>query len=252
MENRVVLITQARIGSSRLPAKVTKEIMGLSLMEIQLLRVIRCQMVNQIVVATPVGDEQRPIHEICDKLGVEFFVGSELNVLDRYYFAAKKYNANWVVRITSDCPLIDPALIDEIVSKVISENKDYGSNTLVETYPDGQDIEVFRFKVLKDAKKRVKLNSDLEHVTPFIKRNCESNSGSLYTSTSIVSNVDYSEIRMTVDEQKDLDAIKLLVYKLGLNSSWIDYANYILNNLSEFSNQEILRNEGYLRSLQKD
>jgi spore coat polysaccharide biosynthesis protein SpsF len=252
MENRVVLITQARIGSSRLPAKVTKEIMGVSLMEIQLLRVMRCQLVNQIVVATPVGDEQRPIHEICNKLGVEYFEGSESNVLDRYYFAAKKYKAEFVVRITSDCPLIDPKLIDQIITKVIAENKDYGSNTLVETYPDGQDVEVFKFKVLENARKKVELNSDKEHVTPYIKRNCETNLGSSYSSTSVVNDVDYSNTRMTVDEKQDFDAINLLVNKLGFEASWIDYTDYILNNISEFSNQKILRNEGYLKSLKKD
>lgn len=252
MESRVVLITQARMGSSRLPAKVTKEIMGMSLMEIQLLRVIRCQMVNQIVVATPVGIEQKPIHDICNNLGVEFFEGSESNVLDRYYFAAKKYNAEWVVRITSDCPLIDPGLIDEIVSKVIAENKDYGSNTLFETFPDGQDVEVFKFKVLEDARKKVNLNSDKEHVTPYIKRNCETNLGTLYSSTFLINNVDHSGIRMTVDEKEDFDAISILVSKVGLMASWIDYTNYILGNLCEFSNQNILRNEGYLRSIQKD
>jgi spore coat polysaccharide biosynthesis protein SpsF len=252
MGNRVVLITQARIGSSRLPAKVTKEISGISLLEIQLLRVMQCQLVNQIVVATPEGNGQRPIHEICNKLGVEFFEGSESNVLERYYFAAKKHKAEWVVRITSDCPLIDPKLIDQIIKKVIAENKDYGSNTLVETYPDGQDVEVFRFKVLEDARKKVELNSDKEHVTPYIKRNCETNLGSIYSSISVVNDVDYSNIRMTVDEKQDFDAINLLVNKLGFDASWIVYADYISNNFSEFSNQKIIRNEGYLRSIQKD
>lgn len=252
MGNRVILITQARIGSSRLPAKVTKEIKGKSLLEIQLLRLMRSQLVNQIIVATPVGEEQRPIHEICNKLGVEYYKGSESNVLDRYYLAAKKYKADWVVRITSDCPLIDPKLIDQIITKVIAENKDYGSNTLVETYPDGQDVEVFRFKVLEDARKKVVLKSDKEHVTPYIKRNCETNLGNLYTSISVTSDMDYSNIRMTVDEEQDFDAINLLVNKLGFDASWMDYSGYIIDNSSEFSNQETLRNEGYLRSLLKD
>ena len=252
MENRIVLITQARIGSSRLPSKVLKVISGVSLLEIQLLRVMRCQMVNEIIVATPVGDEQKPIHELCKKLGVDFFEGSESNVLDRYYLAAKKYNAEWIVRITSDCPLIDPKLVDQIITKVIAENKDYGSNTLVETYPDGQDVEVFRFKVLEDARKKSELNSDKEHVTPYIKRNCETNLGSSYSSISVVNDIDYSDIRMTVDEKQDFDAIVLLVNKLGFEASWIEYTNYIINNLSEFANQKIIRNEGYLRSLQKD
>ena len=252
MEGKVILITQARIGSSRLPAKVLKEINGISLLEIQLSRVKNCKRVNQIVVATPLGQEQKPIHDICNKVDVQFYEGSESNVLDRYFLAGQKFNAEWVVRITSDCPLIDPILIDEIIEKVINSNKDYGSNTLIETYPDGQDVEVFKFSVLEDSRKRVALNSDREHVTPFIKRNCENNSGILYSSVSLESDIDFSEIRMTVDEKEDFDAIKILIDRLGQNSSWFEYANYIINNMSEFPNQLIIRNEGYLRSLKKD
>ena len=96
------------------------------------------------------------------------------------------------------------------------------------------------------------MNSDKEHVTPFIKRNCETNQGSLYSSISIVNEIDYSAIRLTVDEMQDFDAINLLINKLGTNSNWIDYTNYILKNVTEFTNQNILRNEGYLRSIQKD
>lgn len=252
MAKRVVLITQARMGSSRLPAKVIKSINGITLMDSQLLRVKRCQKVDQIVVATPAGDEQKPIHEICKKNGVDYFEGSERNVLDRYYWAAKEHKADWVVRITSDCPLIDPKLIDEIIARVIAEDKDYGSNTLIESYPDGQDIEVFKFEVLEKARNKVILNSDKEHVTPFIKRNCDLNLGSEFSSISIVNEINYSEIRMTVDEKRDLDAIKLLVKNLGFEASWTDYTRFILDNHFQFLNQKILRNEGYLRSLQKD
>ena len=137
MAEKVVLITQARIGSTRLPSKIIKEVLGKSLLEIQLNRVKQCKTINKIIVAIPSGDDQKPVQKICNELDINFFEGSELNVLERYYLAGKKSGADWIVRITSDCPLIDPNLIDEIITKVIAENKDYGSNTLVETYPDG-------------------------------------------------------------------------------------------------------------------
>ncbi len=252
MEKNVILITQARIGSTRLPSKVVREILGKTLLEIQLLRVKLCKKVNQIVVAIPFGDEQIPIQNICNRIKIPFIQGPESDVLERFFLAGKKYDAVWIVRITSDCPLIDPVLIDQIIEKVIAENKDYGSNTLVESYPDGQDIEVFKLSALEDSRMRVKLNSDKEHVTPFIKRNSETMLGSIYSSISIVNAVDYSDVRMTVDEEKDFEAIDLLIKIMGFFASWTDYTNYIINNQIRFSNQKIVRNEGYLRSLQND
>lgn len=252
MGNRVVLITQARLGSSRLASKVIKEIDGISLLEMQLKRVKLCKMVDEIIVAIPFGEDQKPIQKICIKNVINYFQGSETNVLERYYFTAKKFNADWIIRITSDCPLIDPELIDNITREVIIANKDYGSNTLVDSYPDGQDIEVFKFSVLKDSFFKAELNSDKEHVTPFIKRNCETLGGLLYSSISIVSDYDFSSVRMTVDEAADFEAINLLVGKLGLFSNWKEYTNYINNNILDFPNQKILRNEGYFRSIQND
>jgi spore coat polysaccharide biosynthesis protein SpsF len=252
MECKVVLITQARIGSTRLPSKVIKEILGRTLIEIQLLRVKGCLSIHEIVVATPPGDDQKPIHDVCNRIGVKYFEGSETNVLERFYLAGLFHNADYVVRITSDCPLIDPMLIDHVVGEVIEADKDYGSNTLKETFPDGQDIEVFKLSALADSRKRVKLNSDKEHVTPFLKRNCETNQGQLYSSISILNDCDYSSVRMTVDEVEDFHAIDLLVKELGFNSSWSEYANYIQSNTHKFTNQKILRNEGYFSSLKKD
>lgn len=252
MENRVVLITQARVGSSRLPAKVLKKIKGKSILQIQLERVSKCEAINEIIVAIPYGEQELPIHEICNKLNINFSIGSENDVLDRFYNAALNSKADWVVRITSDCPIVDPELISDIVCRVITNNKDYGSNTLVETYPDGQDIEVFKFNALENAWKNAILNSDREHVTPYIKKNCETNHKSLFSSLSIENKVDYSDIRMTVDELNDFYAIELLITKLGTNATWTDYTKYILNNQEKFNNQNILRNEGYYRSLNND
>jgi spore coat polysaccharide biosynthesis protein SpsF len=252
MVNKIVLITQARVGSTRLPSKVLKEIKGKSILEIQLDRVSKSKSINKIIVASPEGDKETPIRHICNKLGIKFTAGSEFDVLDRYYNAAKEENADWVVRITSDCPLIDPELIDKIVNKIILTNLDYGSNTLIETYPDGQDIEVFKFSVLETAYKEAFLKSDREHVTPYIKRNCISNRGNLFSSESIEHDINYSSVRMTVDDIHDFNTIKILVEELGFNASWEEYTKFIISNQLLFENQKTIRNEGYLNSLKND
>jgi len=252
MENHIVLITQARVGSSRLPFKVLKEIKGKTILEIQLERVLKCVSIDKIIVAIPNGIQESAICDICSDIGIKYARGSENDVLDRYYQAAKNEKADWVVRITSDCPLIDPMLIDHIIQRVITSNKDYGSNTLFETYPDGQDIEVIKFEVLESAWKAANKKSDREHVTPYIKRNCDINNGMFYTAISIENDVNFSDIRMTVDEKPDLEAIEILVEKLGFFSSWKDYTEFIINNQILFANQKIIRNEGYLRALKND
>ena len=252
MVNKIVLISQARVGSTRLPSKVLKEIKGKSILEIQLDRVSKSKSINQIIVATPEGEKEAPIHDICNRFSIKSIAGSELDVLERYYNAAKAENADWVVRITSDCPLIDPELIDNIVNKIILTDLDYSSNTLIETYPDGQDIEVFKFSALETAYKEAFLKSDREHVTPYIKRNCITNMGNLFTSESIENDINYSSVRMTVDDIHDFNTIKILVEELGFNATWEEYTKFIISNQLLFDNQKTIRNEGYLNSLKND
>jgi len=174
------------------------------------------------------------------------------NVLDRFYKAALPHMPDYVVRVTSDCPLLDAELIDSVITFTVKEKADYGANVMVEEYPDGQDIEVFSFKALEQAWKEAKLRSDREHVTPFIRNNSNLKGGRFFKAVHYKCNSNYNHIRMTVDEPKDLDAIKLLVSKLGTRASWQEYTQYIINNSKEFDNQDILRNEGYLHSLISD
>jgi spore coat polysaccharide biosynthesis protein SpsF len=252
MDPKIVLITQARVGSTRLPSKVLKEIEGNSILKIHLSRILNSKLIDKIIVATTDKYEEYPIVDLCRKLNIDVFQGSEYDVLDRFYKSVINCNADWIVRVTSDCPLIDPILIDYLVNAVVSSGKDYGSNTMVESYPDGQDIEVFKFFTLKKAWENAKIKSEREHVTPYIKNYSDIMGGHEFTSLSIENIENYSNVRMTVDEALDFEAIKILLEKLGYNAGWKDYADYILQNEYLFLNQGIIRNEGYLKSLRND
>ncbi len=252
MELNTVLITQARLGSTRLPGKVLKKINGESLLKIHLSRLSSCKRVSEIIVATTLNNKDSIIFDKAIKWGFSSTRGSESDVLDRFYQTVKSKNVNWIVRVTSDCPLIDPDLIDDIIDFAIKKNVDYCANILIENFPDGQDIEVFKFSALEKAWKNAKLLSEREHVTPYIRNNSDFNSGNLFTALNYSCENDFSKIRMTVDEVKDFELIKILIDKLGTKKSWQEYTDYIIyNNLFEI-NGDIIRNEGLLKSLKKD
>jgi spore coat polysaccharide biosynthesis protein SpsF len=252
MELKTILITQARSGSTRLPGKVLKEIGGKSLLQIHLERLKKCTTISEVIVATTIKEEDQVIYEKALGWGFSASRGSESDVLDRFYQSVKEKNADWIVRVTSDCPLIDPELVDQVVDFVRNNNKDYGANILVENFPDGQDIEVFKFSALKTACENAILSSDREHVTPYIKNNSDFKNGNLFSAINYSYHYNYSKVRMTVDEIRDFDLISILVNELGTDKSWLDYTNYILDNDLFEINGEIIRNEGFLNSLKND
>lgn len=252
MEIKTILITQARIGSTRLPGKILKEIKGRSLLKIHLDRLITCTNISKIIVATTNNEADSIISDQVTEWGYIAFRGSESDVLDRFYQSVKDENPDWIVRVTSDCPLIDPNLVDQVISFVQEENKDYGANILLENFPDGQDIEVFKFSALKKAWKESKLLSDREHVTTFIRNNSDYKGGNLFSAINYPCHSDFSSIRMTVDEQKDFELIEILINELGSDKSWIEYTNFIIEHELFKINSQIVRNEGLLRSLKKD
>jgi spore coat polysaccharide biosynthesis protein SpsF len=252
MVSNTILITQARSGSTRLPGKVLKEINEKSLLQIHLDRLKKCESVSEIIVATTTNSEDQIIFEKAIEWGFSASKGSESDVLDRFYQAVKDKNADWIVRVTSDCPLIDPILVDDVINFVHLNNKDYGTNILIENYPDGQDIEVFKFSALEEAWKNAKLLSEREHVTPYIRNNTDVKGGNLFSAINYPCDFDFSKIRMTVDEIRDFELIKILINDLGTDKSWLEYTNYIIqNNLTEI-NDSIIRNEGLLKSLKND
>lgn len=250
---KVIAITQARVGSTRLPGKVLLKIGEKTLLQIHLQRILKATKVNKLILATTFEEKSDLILQVADKLGVTTYQGSTTNVLDRFYKAAKPDNPDYVVRLTSDCPLIDPELIDSIIQDCITGNYDYCSNTLTTTFPDGMDVEVFRFSALEKAWKEAMLTSDTEHVTPFIWRNSTVKGGTLFRSTTFMNAEDYSAFRLTVDEQADFDLISKLVQVLGDKESWKTYADYVKQNPDLLSiNNNFLRNEGYMKSTKQD
>ena len=251
---KIIAITQARTGSTRFPEKILKKINGESLLEIHLNRIKQASKIDEIIVATTTNDKDDVIEKQFSGQNVFVFRGSEDDVLDRFYFALKERNPTYIVRLTSDCPLIDPKLIDFVVEKAIENNVDYCSNTLLETFPDGQDIEVFTFKALEKAWTEAQKASEREHVTPYIKNNSNFYNKGLFKAINISSEKgNFKDVRMTVDEPLDFKVISMLINELGVYSSWIDYTNCYLNNEKiSFLNKEIIRNEGYLKSLKND
>lgn len=243
---KVIGITQARIGSSRLPGKVLLKIKNKSILAYHIENLIQSKLVNKWIVATTNERDSDKILEIANFYDISCYKGDLNNVLDRFYKAALIEKPDYIVRVTSDCPLIDSRLIDEIVEYTLINNLNYCSTSI--NYPDGIDVEVFKFLELEEAFFNASIQSDKEHVTPYIKRK-ENNSQIQNEYKNIV---DYSKIRLTVDEESDFKAIKILIEKVGQGFPWIDYVNYIINNPLQFNNQNIIRNEGYLNSLKKD
>ena len=249
---RTILVTQARSGSTRLPGKILKEVGGKSLLQIHLERLKNCTKISEIIVATTIKEEDAIIYDKALKWGFEAYRGSELDVIDRFYQAVKNKNADWIVRVTSDCPLLDPDLVDKVVTFVQENDVDYGSNGLIENFPDGQDVEVFKFSALQKAWKNAKLQSEREHVTPYIRNHSKLNGEDAFTVINYPCEHNFSKIRMTVDEANDFELIKILINKLGTEKSWLAYTKYIIENDLTKINDQIIRNEGLLKSLKED
>ena len=250
---KILAITQARYGSTRLPAKILKEVNGKTLLEIHLERILLSKKITKLKVATTNEEGAVKIIDIANKLSVETYQGSVEDVLDRFYQTAKPESPDYVVRLTSDCPLIDPEVIDFVIQKCIDSGCDYASNVLSPTFPDGMDVEIFKFSALEKAFKEANLTSDREHVTPFIWRNSTFKGGQIFKSINVESPVDYSEYRITVDTLDDFSLVETLILNLGVDKSFQEYVNYIAThkNVKQI-NQQYARNEGYEKSLLKD
>lgn len=254
MELKTILITQARKGSTRLPGKVLKKIENKELLLIHLERLKKCKAVDKILVATTTEPSDTEIADLVKQSGFEFFRGSENDVLDRFYQSVIQsgHSAEWVVRVTSDCPLIDPLLVDAVILFAQTNDLDYCSNIIIEHFPDGQDVEVFKFSALEKAWDEGTLQSEREHVTPYIRNNSSAKGGSIFSSMNFGCVGNYNAVRMTVDEENDFLLIKSLVESFGLEKTWLEYTHLIINNNLSTINNNILRNEGYIKSISND
>ncbi|OLN24030.1 acylneuraminate cytidylyltransferase [Domibacillus antri] len=204
-------IIQARMGSTRLPGKILKQVNGKTLLEYQTERVKQSNEIDQIIIATTVKESDEPIVDFCDAHGIACYRGSEEDVLSRYYEAAQQFEADIIVRLTSDCPIIDPAVMDRVVRyyKDHQPQYDYVSNTIERTYPRGMDTEVFSYEVLKTAYEQAVFPRDREHVTAYLYTNPEQ-----FRIGRVKQNQDYSNYRWTVDTVEDFELIKLILNEL--------------------------------------
>ncbi len=203
-ERKILIIVQARMSSTRLPGKIMKKVLGRPLLDFLIQRLKRVSLADGIVIAATINTADAKIANYCLAQEVFCFRGSEHDVLDRYYQTATKFNADVIVRITSDCPLEDPLLIDKLISYYLElqPNCDYLSNTLVRTFPRGMDVEVFSYNSLALAAERATLPEEREHVTPYLYNNPE-----IFKIHSYIQPEDNSKYRWTVDCPEDLALI---------------------------------------------
>ena len=166
---KTVAIVQARMGSTRLPDKVMKPIGGVPMIEVLLTRLARARELDQIVVATSVDARNEPLADCVRQLGFACVQGDEQDVMARYLQAARAHQADVVVRITGDCPLVDPELVDHMIRGYRAAGVDYYSNVAPPSYPDGLDIEVFSLRALEQASEQTDAAFDHEHVTPYLR-----------------------------------------------------------------------------------
>jgi glutamate-1-semialdehyde 2,1-aminomutase len=238
---KVVAIVQARMGSTRLPKKVLKEIVGRPMISLLLERLSKATQIDEIILATTDQKDDFALVDIASLSGVKSFQGSENDVLDRFYNAAKSAKADIVVRITGDCPFVDAALVDEVVRNYKLENVEYFSNTSPPTYPNGLDIEVMSMTALERAATQATSKSDREHVTPYLYE-----SGKFKKASQSLSE-DLSSLRWTVDELDDLNLVKIVFghFAPNIHFTWKQIYELQLQRPELFSaNQHLLRNEG--------
>ncbi|HXC40611.1 MAG TPA: glycosyltransferase family protein [Burkholderiales bacterium] len=247
---RTVAILQARTSSSRLPGKVLKPLFGRPMLARQIERVRRAARLDELVVATSVDASDDALEALCREEGVACFRGSLDDVLDRFYRAAEAQAAETVVRLTGDCPLADPDLIDALVEFFFSGGYDYASNAVPPTFPDGLDAEVLGFGCLRQAWRQATLPSQREHVTSFIYNHPER-----FRVGSYRNPVDLSHLRWTVDEAEDFEMVSGVyaeLYPVDPRFGWQDVLRLLERRPELISNSRFRRNEGYDASLRRD
>tara|TARA_B100001248_G_C27384922_1_gene459086 strand:- start:219 stop:2297 length:2079 start_codon:yes stop_codon:yes gene_type:complete len=248
---KVICIIQARVSSTRLPQKALKDIHGKTCIQRVIERVKKSQLLDEIWLATTKMKVDIVFKKICEANKVKFFQGSVNNVLSRYFNIVKISNADYIVRITGDCPFVDAGIIDKAVKLIKIKKCDYLSNTIDRTYPDGIDVEVFSNSALNKAYKEAKHPFLKEHVTPYIHGQVPEgiNSGT-FKVEKFSSKVNYERYRLTLDRQADLDLIRRIYSQLSDHCSWKEVINHIEKHSSlKKINNHIKTNEGSLIGL---
>jgi len=248
---KILAIVQARVSSSRLPGKVLMPIMGTPMLLQQIKRLKASRLIEHIVVATSINESDDPLVELMKHEGIAYFRGSLDNVLDRFYQVALLHSPEHIVRITGDCPVVDPCIVDNVIGIHLHEGNDYTTNALSPSFPDGLDVEIMTFNALRTAWETSQLPSEKEHVTYFIQKHPE-----VFRLKNVKSKKDLSFLRWTVDEQEDFELISEFykeLYPAKPDFNTIDILDLLDRRPGlRFLNTQFDRNEGLDKSLQED
>ena len=244
---KILCVIQARMSSKRLPNKALADLNGIPVIIRMLNRIKLSKLIDTIVVATGVAKENDPLERTIKKYSdVDVFRGDDIDVLSRYVAVAKIYKADCVIRLTGDCPLIDSDIIDKAIKLLCATKSDYTSNITKRTFPDGLDVEVFTLDTLLEAN-RMSLDSfSREHVTTYmhgLRKNKKYSK--TFKITSLENSVDFSNLRWTIDEQRDLDFLNIIFKNIENNTPWMEIISFLVNKPEiQLLNKGIKTNEG--------
>jgi spore coat polysaccharide biosynthesis protein SpsF (cytidylyltransferase family) len=245
----IITLIQARMSSTRLPGKVLNLVKGKSVLERVVERVRRARTPQMVAVATTTNPSDDPIERACAALSTLCFRGQEDDVLDRFYVAAKLYGGEAIMRVTADCPLIDPEVIDAVGNLFGRGEHDYVANINPPTYPDGLDVELFTFAALECAWRAARLRSEREHVTLYIRNHPE-----LFRVGNVRRDRDLSHLRWTVDEPRDLEFVEAVYDRLGDGPFGVEETLSLVEREKGLThlNSGIMRDAGLMKSLAAD
>lgn len=245
-KNMNIAFIQARMSSTRLAEKVLLPLNNKTVLETVYDRVKQSKLIDDIYIVTSIDKSNKKLINFCINKNMNIFIGSEDDVLDRFYQLAKLLKIKNIVRITADCPLIDAEIIDKVIVEHINRHNDYTSNTIIPTYPDGLDVEIFTFDTLYNTWLNAHLMSEREHVTPYMKNNI------IFKKYNVENNINLSKYRLTLDQIEDYELIKK-IYFFGEDNLLLNEVINIIDNNKLFNlNSHIKRNEGYINSLKND
>lgn len=242
-------IIQARMGSTRYPEKILKKLNGKTVLE-HIIKRVEDSGVDMCIVATTKNEKDDAVQRFCREHNVICFRGSEDDVLERFYYAAKENDIDVIVRITADDPLKDSGIIKKAITLLVDGGYDYVSNTIQPTYPEGIDVEVFTFNALEKAYYEAELPSEHEHVTPYIWKNRDK-----FNTYNFIHDTDLSYMRWTMDTEDDYRFME------NIYSNFVGRDNFSMDEVLKYIeqnpdvqkiNEGHVRNEGYLKSIKED
>ncbi len=221
----IAAIIQCRLGSTRLPRKIFLDLNGKPIIKHLVERLKKSKKIEKIIIATTLDTQDDQVCEWCEEESLDYFRGDTENVLSRFYHCAKRFNVSKIVRVTSDCPLIDPEIVDKTIELFSREEFDYASNNLKKTFPHGLDVEVFSYKSLETSYLNSSSKIEKEHITQFIRKRPNE-----FKLVNLSSKNNLSDIRITIDEKEDLILVRKIIDALGNEASYKDIENLFISS----------------------